>query len=202
MIRRALGGALTLLVVAPAGALAQTPAPPPAPPATPPPPPAAAPVIGVSLGGVMRDRRRAVVLARDPFRVRGTVTPFVAGQTVVVRLSRGSRRLAARRVAVRQAGTTGRGTFAVSFRAPRTGRLAVRAVHFATPEQPTGRSRATSVQIVRAGAAQGSRGPVVRLLQAGLDRLRFAVPRSGVYDAGTSRAVMAYRKVNRMARNG
>src|SRR4051812_3769643 len=131
MTRRALGVALTLLVAAPAGALAQTPAPPPAPPATPP-APAAARRIGVSLEGVMRDRRRAVVLARDPFRVRGTVTPFVAGQTVLVRLSRGSRRLAARRVAVRQAGTTGRGTFAVSFRAPRTGRLAVRAVHFAT----------------------------------------------------------------------
>jgi peptidoglycan hydrolase-like protein with peptidoglycan-binding domain len=46
----------------------------------------------------------------------------------------------------------------------------------------------------------GARGPLVRLLQRGLARLHYAVPRSGVYDAGTGRAVMAFRKVTGLPR--
>ena len=41
---------------------------------------------------------------------------------------------------------------------------------------------------------------MVRLLQKGLRKLRYAVPRSGSYDSGTARAVMAYRKVRGLAR--
>jgi hypothetical protein len=48
------------------------------------------------------------------------------------------------------------------------------------------------------GAGQG--GGAVRLLQRGLAKLHYAVPRSGVYDAGTQRAVMAWRKVTHRAR--
>jgi hypothetical protein len=40
----------------------------------------------------------------------------------------------------------------------------------------------------------------VRLLQRGLAKLHYAVPRSGVYDDGTQRAVMAWRKVTHRAR--
>jgi lipoprotein-anchoring transpeptidase ErfK/SrfK len=39
----------------------------------------------------------------------------------------------------------------------------------------------------------------VRLLQRGLARLRYAVPRNGSFDAATGRAVMAFRKVNFMS---
>ncbi len=40
------------------------------------------------------------------------------------------------------------------------------------------------------------------LLQRGLRRLGFAVPVNGAYEAGTARAVLAFRKTNNMARNG
>jgi lipoprotein-anchoring transpeptidase ErfK/SrfK len=76
----------------------------------------------------------------------------------------------------------------------------VEAVHRATPELATLRARPVSVTVLAPRAAPGSRGPVVRLLQAGLARLRYAVPRSGVYDAGTGRAVLAWRKVTGRAR--
>jgi lipoprotein-anchoring transpeptidase ErfK/SrfK len=41
---------------------------------------------------------------------------------------------------------------------------------------------------------------IVRLFQKGLAKMRYAVSRSGSFDDATARAVMAYRKVNGMAR--
>jgi peptidoglycan hydrolase-like protein with peptidoglycan-binding domain len=81
----------------------------------------------------------------------------------------------------------------VPFRSRQAGRIVVRAVHRATPELATLRSERVRVEVMRPRV--GSSGPLVRLLQRGLARLRYAVPRSGVYDDGTARAVMAWRKV-------
>ena len=61
-------------------------------------------------------------------------------------------------------------------------------------------SRALRVRVLAPVAAPGARGAVARLLQRGLRRLRYAVPRSGAYDAATQRAVMAWRKVTGAAR--
>jgi peptidoglycan hydrolase-like protein with peptidoglycan-binding domain len=49
-------------------------------------------------------------------------------------------------------------------------------------------------------AAPGSRGIVVRKLQARLARLGYVVGRRGLYDARTARAVLAFRKMTGMAR--
>jgi lipoprotein-anchoring transpeptidase ErfK/SrfK len=46
----------------------------------------------------------------------------------------------------------------------------------------------------------GSTGPLVRLLQRGLKRMRYVVPTNGVYDDATARAVMAWRKVTGQVR--
>jgi peptidoglycan hydrolase-like protein with peptidoglycan-binding domain len=51
-------------------------------------------------------------------------------------------------------------------------------------------------------AGEGKRGTDTLLLQRGLDALGYAVPVTGYYDAGTSRAVIAFRKVNGMERIG
>ncbi len=51
-------------------------------------------------------------------------------------------------------------------------------------------------------AGQGARGLHVLILQRGLKELGFAVPVTGQYGGGTSRAVLAFRKTNRFARNG
>jgi lipoprotein-anchoring transpeptidase ErfK/SrfK len=76
----------------------------------------------------------------------------------------------------------------------------VRAVHVATPELGAARGPKVVVGVVEARAAAGMSGPLVRLLQRGLAKLRYAVPRNGSFDAATGRAVMAFRKVNRMSR--
>lgn len=191
--------AVMALGVAPVSS-AQVPAPPPATPAPPPPPavtpaPAASPVtLAVSLAGVRRARGEAFALGGQRWRVRGRLTPFVPGQRVVVRLYRGSKKVAARRVSVKPAG------FTVGLRPNRPGRFSVRVSHRATPALGAVSAKPLRIRIHRASATAGSRGPVVRLMQAALDRLRYAVPRTGVYHAETAHAVMAYRKVNGMPR--
>jgi len=160
----------------------------------------AAPKLALGLGGVERDGRQAVVLSGERFRVRGTLSKWVPGQRVSVRLYRGSRKVAERDLEIRRAGPRGR--FSTRLTARGRGRLRVRAVHRATPELGALRSGAARLVAIGARATPGSRGPAVRMLQRGLDELRYAVPRTGVYDAGTSRAVMAYRKVNGMQRTG
>lgn len=169
------------------------PAPPPAPLPPPPPIPPAA-KLSVSLAGVQRSAGKAVVLGGRRWQVRGALAPFVEGQGVIVRLYLGRRRMAARRVAVGPMG------FSVTFRATRPGRFVVRVTHRATPQLGSVRSAPLHVRVLRASAVPGSRGPVVRMLQTALDRLRYAVPRTGVYDAATARAVLTYRKVNGMPR--
>jgi L,D-transpeptidase catalytic domain len=170
------------------------------------PPAAAAPAPARAAAGHLRlaaervggGRRRALVGA--PWRVRGRVRPFVAGQSVVVRLYRRGRKLRAVRVAVQPSRTGPTGWFVVGFAMRRPGRVVVRASHRATPQQRTFRARAVVVRIVPPSAGPGARGPVVRLLQAKLAALGYVVGARGRYDARTARAVLAFRKVVGMAR--
>jgi hypothetical protein len=147
-----------------------------------------------------RDRGKPVELTGGAFHVRGTVRPFVAGQRMEVRFTRDGRRVRTRRVAL-SPGPGGGGTFRVTFASGKPGRIAAVASHAATPELEALRSRALRVRVLRPEAPPGARGAVVRLLQRGLKRLRYAVPRSGRYDPATQRAVMAWRKMTGAARN-
>jgi L,D-transpeptidase catalytic domain len=181
-------------VAAPAGAQAPQPTPPPA--AAP-----ATPVTGhlrLAAERVGGGRRRALVGA--PWRVRGRVQPYVAGQSVVVRFYRRGHKLRAVRVAVQPSRTGRTGSFVVGFAARRPGRIVVRASHRATPQQRTFRARAVVVRVVPPSAGPGARGPVVRLLQAKLTALGYVVGARGRYDARTARAVLAFRKVVGMSR--
>lgn len=176
-------------------ALAQAPTPT----AAPAPPPAPAPAAGklsLEFERVVRKGRRGnVALAGTKFAVRGTLEPFRPGQRARVRVFRGSKQVARRSVRIRPGRGSRRGTFALTFRTGGRGRLTVRAAHARTPELVALRSRAARLRVI------GSRGrTATRLLQAGLDRLGYAVSRSGSFDAATGRAVMAYRKVNGLPR--
>ncbi|MGC2374089.1 MAG: L,D-transpeptidase family protein [Solirubrobacteraceae bacterium] len=60
-------------------------------------------------------------------------------------------------------------------------------------KRPTALER--RVTHMRGSLSFGAHGPVVRLLQDELARLRYAVPVSGYFDEATGRAVLAFRKV-------
>ncbi|HWI73585.1 MAG TPA: L,D-transpeptidase family protein [Baekduia sp.] len=191
-----------ILLAAAGSAAAQTTATPPttsAPPSTTS-PPAPAPATGtlrVTLEKV--NGRSASILAGDRFRIRGTVKPYVAGQSVVVRFYRGEKKIASKKVAV-LASKSGSGYFVLGYKARKAGHITVRASHRATPELATLVAKGHGVDVLPLRASPGSKGLAVRVLQTRLKALGYVIGQRGVYDARTARAVLAFRKVTGMAR--
>jgi hypothetical protein len=126
--------------------------------------------------------------------VAGTVTPYVAGQTVIVRFVRGRREVKIAQVRVAP-GPGGTGRFLLGYTPPRAGTLTVTAEHRATVQLPELKSSAAKVVAFAPVAGFGDRGLAVRVLQDSLGRLDYAVPFGGVYDDSTGLAVLALRKV-------
>ncbi len=179
-----------LSVLAPTAAGAQVPAPAPVP----------APKAGkasIGLGGGQATKKLRYVATGGAVRVKGIVKPYVAGQQLLVEITRKGKVIARKSVKV---GKTGR--VSVRMKATRSGLLKVRLRHKATPAQKAFRSRSVRFESVVLSAGQGSKGTKVLLLQRGLFALGYAVARTGYYDGGTSRAVLAFRKVNNMGRDG
>ena len=188
--------AVALALLAPAIARAQEPAPsgpPPAPTAAPAPPPPV-PTITMAATAVLRAGGEQFVVRRRSFRLQGVMTPAVPGQRVRLVVHRDGERIRTVGARVRPDGT-----FSRRIPTRRVGRISVRALHVATPELGAARGPKVSVSVFAAWLSDGARGPLVRALQDGLARLRYAVPRNGSYDAATGRAVMAFRKVNHLA---
>ncbi len=69
-----------------------------------------------------------------------------------------------------------------------------------TPQQAAFSARSANVRFVNPNVGPGASGQSVRLLQSELDVLHYAVPLSGVFDEGTGRALIAYRKMTGLER--
>jgi peptidoglycan hydrolase-like protein with peptidoglycan-binding domain len=211
-MRRLIALSPALLVLAAAGpAAAQGPAPTsatpaptdatPAPTTVPAPAPAPAPVAGTLRLTLERvNGQAASVLAGDRIRVRGAVTPYVAGQKVTVRFYRGTRKLASRQIAIKPTSGGTRGTFVLGYQPRSAGHVTVRASHRATAQQLTMVAAGRGVDVLPLRARPGSKGLAVRVLQRKLKAMGYVIGQPGVYDARTSRAVLAFRKVTGMAR--
>ena len=193
---RVAGLALAGALLVPATAAAQQP-PPPAPPPPPPPPapaPPPAPQLALGLQKTLAVGHGQVVLRKRAYRVVGTMTPAAPGEKVQLAIHRNGKKLRAVNVPIAPDGT-----FARRIDTRRQGRFSIRVLHAATPALGAARGPKVRVSVVRPRAVEGSRGPLVKLLQRSLARLHYAVPTSGTYDAATGRAVMAFRKVNGMS---
>lgn len=189
MRRSALALPLAALAL-PAQAAAQTP--PPAP--TPAPTPIPNVTLTSSAQGVIDGSRPAAFAGRS-FTARVVMKPYVANESATLRVYRGKRKIQAKALTFKPVagGTAGVATVKVGSKV--AGNLAIKVSHKATPAVGTLRAKTLRVNVVRAYAAAGSRGPAVRWLQGRLAALKYVVPRNGVYDAATGRAVMAWRKV-------
>jgi peptidoglycan hydrolase-like protein with peptidoglycan-binding domain len=185
-----------LLIPAAAGAQAPLPTPTPTPPAPTPAPAPAPAALSIKLERTQRVGHDRVIVRGKKVRVRGTLAPFVAGQRVSVRLFRGSHRVRQKTVAVGAGGA-----FSASLKAPE-GKLNVRASHAATPQQAAANAKKQRLLAIVPHAGLGARGATVRIVQTRLKTLHYAVARSGVFDASTARAVIAYRKMRGWARVG
>jgi hypothetical protein len=131
--------------------------------------------------------------------VRAIVTPYVGGQTVKMGIYRDGRSVQTQTVSVQAVGN-GTGQLHVDFVSGYGGLVEARAVHSATAQQGAFSGRSPGVRYVSANVGPGDRGQSVRLLQAELDALHYAVPSTGVLDEGTGRTLIAYRKMTGLER--
>src|SRR5665213_1433942 len=173
------------------------------PPQPPPSPPPAATVTAPVAGQIKLELRK--VAGNPPFAlvggrivVRGIVTPYVAGQQVKVSFYREGRKVGVKTVSV-LAGR-GVGQFDINYASGDAGLVEARAAHYATLQQAAFSGRSPGVRFVNPNLGPGAQGQSVRLLQSELDVLHYAVPLSGVFDEGTGRALIAFRKMTGLER--
>jgi len=167
---------------------------------TPAPTPASAPVAGqvrLELQGVGGSPPFA--LEGQRIVVRGVVTPYVGGQTMKVSVYRDGRAVQTQTVGVQAVGN-GTGQVRVSYVSAYGGLVEVRAMHAASVQQGAFSGRSPGVRYVSANVGPGDRGQSVRTLQSELDALHYAVPLTGVFEEGTGRALIAYRKMTGLQR--
>jgi hypothetical protein len=168
-------------------------------------PPAAAPASPLPAPPSVVAGRIKLVLqrvgGRPPFAfvgaravVRGVVWPYVGGQSAKVSFYREGRKVLVRTVRVQAIGN-GAGQFHIGYASSSPGLVEARVVHYATPQQGQFSGRSPGVRYIQVNLGPGASGQSVRLLQSELDVLHYAVPLSGVFDEGTGRALIAYRKM-------
>jgi lipoprotein-anchoring transpeptidase ErfK/SrfK len=142
-----------------------------------------------------RYKKRKFSVARDRVRVKGRMNKAAAGERVTVELLRKGKRRDRASAVVRKDGR-----FRAFVRPSKAGVWAVRAVHAQSDAVARGKSKRKRFTAVAGQAHRGAGGARVAILQRKLAAMGYAIPRSGRYDDATSRAVLAYRKVNRMSR--
>jgi hypothetical protein len=192
-MRRAALGTLLGAAVAITGsvsAYAQDPVPQPAP--TPAPAPAPAPKAGrlqLEVPSKTALHGRPYVLKGDTVSVIGHVKPFVAGQIVRVRVSTPKRKPTVVRAQVRKGGV-----FKIRFRTRRAVTYKLFARHDATDQQQAFSARG-SVGVVEPGQRLG-----IALLKQGLRALGYPAGNGPYMSGKLGRSLMAFRKVNGLAR--
>jgi peptidoglycan hydrolase-like protein with peptidoglycan-binding domain len=139
------------------------------------------------------------MIAGQRLIVRGSVTPYVAGQTVKLSVYRDGRKVAVKIVPVLALGN-GSGQIHIVYGSASPGLVQVRAAHYATSAQVQFTARTRSVRFVSTNLSAGAQGGSVWQLQAELTALHYDVPRDGTFDEATGRAVIAYRKVTGLER--
>jgi hypothetical protein len=140
-----------------------------------------------------------LVVRGEGFQIRGALKTFVPGQRIRVRVLRNGRQVAVHLFAVKR-GPHRTGVFTWGYKSPGAGKVTITADHAATPQMVALRARPVYLRVVSGSVHGHQRGETVRLLQAELANLGYAVDHSGVMDSATERAVLAFRKTSGLSR--
>ena len=163
-------------------------------PTTPPPPPAA--TIGVKVDGVKNGR----VMAGKRVHVRGTLSPFAAGQKVEVTLADGDKAVKQQVVEVKQA-KNGAGEF--HLKGPKMvepGDYRARVKFEGSAGAGAAESQSNSFSIRYPGLRKGDKGPEVGLYNKLLAKQGYATSSGKKFTQITAWATLAFRKVHGMSR--
>ncbi len=145
--------------------------------------------------------RKGKVTAGKRIKVAGTVRPFRAGQRVTIVLSRGKKTVKRVTVKVRAKGkgsSLGQFRFARKMVAP--GMYRVQALLHKGANWGRSKDRSRPFRIRYPSLKKGNSGPPVKTLNGLLNHLGYVSSKGSRFSSATGRAVLAYRKVNNMAR--
>jgi hypothetical protein len=131
--------------------------------------------------------------------VSGTIAPFAPGQRVEVTFYLNGHKLLTRKVAVQQ-GSGGSGTFEASIIVREDGKYAVVAKHVATAALGGDSTARKSWRVSFSSLHAGRCGRVVKGFKKALAKMGYASGDGSCFNGRTGREVLAYRKVNGMAR--
>jgi hypothetical protein len=134
-------------------------------------------------------------------RAVGHLRPFVPGQRVTIWLTRGNKVIKKKTPVVKQKGNHNVGKFHLSSdKLVRPSRYQVFATHKPTAEQEKAGAHSRKFHLSYPDLDPGSRGSKVKLFERLLSHEGYYTPHGSHYGTGTGLAVLAFRKVNRMAR--
>lgn len=152
----------------------------------------------VSLKGLRKGR----LTAGRRVKVAGTLRPFEPGQKVEVVVLRGKKTIERKKVTVKPKRKQGSnlGKFTYSRKLVQSGRYSVRAMYRKTEDLGRSKDASRRFRIRFPSLREGNSSDAAKLLNGLLAKLGYVNDRGKNYNAATARAVLAYRKVNNMAR--
>ncbi len=149
----------------------------------------------------MHGLRNGKVTAGKSVKVAGTVRPFQKGQKVQIVLYRAKKTVKRTTVKVRPKGKgSDLGQFKYSRRMVSPGLYRVQAILKPGPGYGGSKASSRGFKIRYPSLSEGADGPAVKMLNTLLENLGYVNGGGGSYNDATGRAVLAYRKVNGMAR--
>ena len=160
--------------------------------------PAPVPQATVKIDVLELKNGRAEIMQKVP--VTGTLSPYVAGQRVEVTFYLGGRELFTRHLSVAK-GKGGAGTFRTSVTVRENGKYAVAAKHEATAQLGGDSTVRKSWKVSFPALHRGQCGDVVVGFKKGMRELGYIANDGRCFGGKTGRGVLAYRKVNDMARS-
>jgi L,D-transpeptidase catalytic domain len=148
--------------------------------------------VGVELTGLFNVHQDGVTVPQRPVEVTGTVQRFVPGQKVSLFLTVDGHQFKRLNLSIARHGQHGQ--FSATIRAPRAGRVTVRAYH-------TRNTKMLSFELWKSfttldtTATLGTSGRFIQLVQQQLAALHLFIPQTGVFDNGTELALDAYHRL-------
>ena len=133
--------------------------------------------------------------------VAGTLRPYVKGQKVTVLLKRGKKTIAHKKLNVKPKGKSGKvGKFSYSDKLIKPGRYAAEAFHDKNASLGGSKDSSRRFHINYPDLGDGSSGDAVKIFNKLLANLGYVNDENHSYNSATGRAVLAFRKVNKMER--